>query len=728
MKQIGLNKLLYDRRLELGFSLKEASIRLDITKSKLRAIESGYIKVKNKKLQKQFILRYELEENFFDKDVLGYPSSIEDDVEEVEDSKVKKILKSIWFKIGSIILSLGFVAMTVIGLNNQYTSLAAPCFSNNYYNVAKYVEENGTQRLPIDAKTSEMLATSFKTVSYDVPESVDRVFFYESINFLVDTFDGTLYDEYLGYAFFNCGGEINLKDATGLELGNAYIWYESRMTESGERLHFYAYDQDSFFKSQIAHFSVDFNYKTLKFSYNLMQLRGMSGYLEKVESDSIYTNIYKSVFEQYFPIFELSKQEFIEAKSNVLGYTNIIDFNNDQADGLNAYNHQTGRDTSMVSFGIIFATLFFALFVYSLIVSTRFGKKVYDAVSVESEDIIGDGTVPKAKKVRELPKNNFPMPIVPEALIRIVAFVLMVLGSLSLYFIFKSIINFDIEGTLESLSFRADVASFTVLGMMLIFFIKLDIIQNKKSTFILNYTLFFAGFVFYVFSLLINELFAISPALNRFSIILDFLPGNIVWGILAFNLLTSILLRRPKFKKNEKRNTIIYRCSAILPLGYMIASSVVQIGKKLWGWELPHAVSSLFFTKALIITAFTILYCLVIYVYKRIVEFKFGSEKAKVYELGNRYQYIKNLLVALVFVGLALFDMFAAKNPNLSKMGFGSNYIGLFCVLPLILLYHPHRGQRNKKMDLLFNIGYGFSLMIGILLIVSSVSIYITSL
>ncbi len=728
MKQTGLNKLLYDRRLELGLSFREACIRLDISKRKLHAIESGYIRVKNKKLQKQFILRYELDENFFDKDVLGYPSSLEDDVEEVEDSKVKKIFKSIWFKIGTIILSLGFVAMTVVGLNNQYTSLAAPCFSTNYYNAAKYVEENGTKRLPIDSKTSEMLATSFKTISYDVPESSDGVFFYESLNFLVGTFDGTLYDEYLGYAFFNCAGEIDLKDATGLDLGNAYIWYESRMTETGERLHFYAYDQDSLFKSQIAHFSVDFNYKTLKFTYNLMQLRGMSGFLEKVETDSIYTNIYKSVFEEYFPIFELSKQEFMEAKSDVLGYTNIVDFNNDQSNGLSEYNRQTGRDVALVSCGIIFATVFFALFIYSLIITTKFGKKVYDAVSIESEDIIGDGSVSKTKKTRELPKNNFPTPLVPEALIRFVAFILMVLGSLSLYFIFKSIIDFDIEGTLESLSFRAEVASFTVLGMMLIFFVKLDIIQNKKSTFILNYSLFFAGFVFYVFSLLIDELFAISPALNRFSIILDFLPGNIVWGILAFNLLTSILLRRPKFKKNEKRNTIIYRCSAILPLGYMIGSSVVQIGKKLWGWDLPHAVSSLFFTKALIITAFTILYCLVIYIYKRIVELKFGSENAKVYEYGNRYQYIKNLLVALVFVGLGLFDMFAEKNPSLAKMGFGSNYIGLFCVLPLILLYHPHRGTRNKKMDLLFNVGYGFSLMIGILLIVSSISIYITSL
>ena len=726
MKQVGLNRLLYDRRLELGFSIREACIRLDISKSKLRAIESGYINVKNKKLQKQFILRYELAEDFFDKDVLGYPSSLEDEVEEVEDNKAKKFLKSIWFKIATLILSFGFVAMTIVGLNNQINSLAAPCFTSAYNNTAKYVEENGTKHLAIDSKTSELLATSFKSVSYDVPKTADNVFFYESINFLVGTFDGTLYDEYLGYAFFNCGGEINLKDATGLDIGNAYIWYESRMTETGERLHFYAYDQDSLFKSQIAHFSVDFNNKTLKFTYNLVQMRGMSGYLEKVEGESIYANIYKGIFEEYFPTFEASKQEFMEAKSDVLGYKNITDFNSDQANGLKTYNRQTGRDTAMVSCGIIFATLFFALCVYSLIVSTRFGKKVYDAVSVESEDIISESNT--KKKVRELPKNNFPMPIIPEALIRIVAFFLMVTGSLSLYFIFNSIINFDIEGTLESLSFRADVASFTVLGMILIFFIKLDIIQNKKSTFILNYTLFFAGFVFYVFSLLIDELFAISPALNRFSIILDFLPGNIVWGILAFNLLTSILLRRPKFKNNEKRNTIIYRCCAIIPLGYMIASSIIQIGKKLWGWNLPHAVSSLFFTKALIITAFTILYCLVIYVYKRIVEFKYGSEKAKIYELGNRYQFIKNFLVALIFVGLALFDMFGGKNPGLAKMGFGSNYIGLFCALPLILLYHPHRGQRNKKWDLLFNVGYGFSLMIGILLILSTVSIYITSL
>ena len=717
MKEVGINKRLYDRRIELGYSVKEACIRLDISKLQLSLIENGYCKVKNKELQKRFIFKYKLEENFFESSELGYPSILDDDKDEdIRESNFVKVFKNIWFKIGIIFFTLGSAAMFTVGIT-RYASIDAPdYYSEKYIAAEKYAKYNGVKHYIPESKTSEMLLCNYRGIDYEDPTGIDG-FTYESLNFFPN------YNDYLGYAFFLGKANVDLTEITGINLGPGAIYFESRMTDVSERLHFYAYTyEDTIVPS--AHFSVDYDYYNETFHYNLMEVKDPNGKLVKTTDNSINVAVFKFVFESRFKTFEKAKERFIQANKSILHYDSLSEFNKDQSTGLYAYNYFSNVNTVLIILGVVFTTLFFGIFVLSLIVTTKFGKKVIDVVSIEHKDDFVETS--QEKKYKELPKNRLPSPILPEAIIRIVAFILMVIGSMSLYYIFNAIMNGDIIGTFESLDHRATVASFSTLGMILIFFIKLDIIQNKKSTFMLNYILFFAGFIFYVMTLLISIEMKSSPALDRFSIILDFLPGNIVWAILAFNLLTSILLSKPKFEKNEKRNTILYRLSALIPFGYMIASCVLQIGKK-YGWQVPFAVSSLFFTKALIITGFTILYCVSIYIYRRIIDHKFGKENAEVYVLGNRYQYIKNFIIAVVITVLGLADMLLGKTDYGAKVGFGVNG-GIFFLIPLVLLYHPHRGPRNKKWDLVFNIAYGFSLIIGILCIISSIGVYITSL
>lgn len=718
MKEIGINKKLYDRRMELGYSLKEASIRLDISRFKLTRIENGYKKVKDKKLQDRFIFRYKLEKDFFDSDKLGYPTSITDSVEEdISDSKFVKLFSKLWFKIASLALSVCFLSLMSLGLSRSAYADSSDFYNEKYVTAYNYAKNNGDFHLAIDSKTSSMLLCDYNAIRSDDPfeiEGFDKV----TLNFF------TNYDEYVGYTFFNAHTVINLKEVTGIDFGDLNLvsaYYESRMTEGSERLHFEAWNG----LQKIVHFSVDFDYLNYSFHYNLIETRNINGEYAKENGESFTAQIYKMAFESKYAAFKRAQDRFFERTNSTLHYTDLKEFNTHQVTGLLFANSYFNRSTAMTISGVVFATLFFALFVLSIIITTAFGKKFMKSVTVEKDDSLCN--VNTERTFKELPKNRWPTPIIPEALIRIVAFFLMVIGSMSLYYIFNSIINGDIIGTLESLQYRAAVASFTTLGMILIFFIKLDIIQNKKSTFLLNFTLFFAGFIFYVLTLLLNTTMASSPALGRFKIILDFLPGNIVWGILAFNMLTANLLSKPKFKNNVKRNTILYRLSALIPLGYMIASTVIQIGKKTWGWNLPFAVSSLFFTKALIITSFTVLYCLVIFIYRRIVDHKFGKDNGDVYVLGNRYQFIKNLLVCSIIALLGVLDIVLGKNPACAEVGFGSNS-GIFFLIPLILLYHPHMGARNKKWDIVFTVAYGFSLLIGIICILSSISIYITSL
>lgn len=719
MKEIGLNKRLYDRRIELGYSVKEACIRLDISKLKLSLIENGYKKVKDKKLQVKFIFKYKLEENFFEQSELEYPSPLtsEEDEEDVSEYKIVKLFKKLPFKIALIALTLGSIAMFSIGITRYANLTEKDCFSEKYNAVADYAKENGKHHLGVQAQTTKMLLCDYYGIEEE--HAVDTEgYFFESLNFMPQ------YDEYLGYAFFYTKAEVDLTYLAGIDIGPGAVYFESRMNDTSERLHFHVYTFGDLV-TPTAHFSVDYNYLNFKFTYNLVEVKDVTGKLNRDDNNSFIASIYKMVFEKMFPSFEAKKEQFMKEKQDILHYSSYDEFKNDQASGLLTYNYVSRTNRALVIAGIVLSTVFFALFILTIIVTTTVGKKVMKAVTIEKDQSIVE--TQSERKFTPLPKNKLGPPFLPEAVIRIIAFVLMVIGSMSLYYIFEAILNGDIIGTLESLRYRSAVASFTTLGVLLIFFIKMDIIQNKKSNFLLNFILFFAGFIFYIMTLLISSEITSSPALNRFSVVLDFLPGNIVWGILAFNLLTTILLTKPKFKSNVKRNTIIYRCSVILPLGYMIASSVIQIGKKMWGWNLPFAVSSLFFTKALIITAFSILYVLVVYLYRKVIDHKYGKENAETYVLGNRYLYIRNLLIAVIFAVLGVADLFVGKTAWGSRIGFGSN-IGMLFLIPVILLYHPHRGSRNKKWDLVFNIAYGFSLLIGIICIISSISVYITSL
>ncbi|MBQ0009045.1 MAG: hypothetical protein KBS97_02080, partial [Firmicutes bacterium] len=715
---IGINKKLYDRRIELGYSLKEASIRLDISKFKLNRIESGYSKIKDKKLQERFIHRYKLENNFFESSEFDYPTATDVGVEEeISQSKAVKLFSKLWFKIVSLVLSLGFIALMSVGLYRSTEVSYKSFYSDKYLAAYNYAEENGDFHLAIDSRTSTMLLCNYMAIESDDPALTDG-FDKATLNFF------TKYEDYLGFAFFNSHAVIDLNEVTGLDFKDSrYIdaYFESRITDGNERLHFSAYSG----LQKVVHFSADFDSSTFEFKYNLIETRNINGDFSKESGDSFVASVYKTVFENKYYAFKGAENRFFERTNSILHYENYLEFSIDQIKGINASNSFYAASTAMTVSGVVLGTVFFALFVLSIIITTAFGKKVMKAVTVEVDNSVSKPI--SERKFVELPKNRWPSPVIPEAIIRIVAFCLMVIGSMSLYYIFNSIINGDIIGTLESLQYRATVASFTTLGMILVFFIKLDIIQNKKSTFMLNFILFFAGFVFYVLTLLLNLTMASSPAFERFKVVLDFLPGNIVWGILAFNMLTSNLLNKPKFTNNIKRNTILYRLSALIPLGYMLASAIIQIGKKVWGWNLPFAVSSLFFTKALIITSFAILYCLVIFVYRRIINHKFGKENGDIYITGNRYQFIKNALVCGVLVILGLLDFLLGKNANCAKLGFGSN-TGIFFLIPLVLLYHPHKGARNKKWDMVFNIAYGFSMLIGIVCILSSISVYITSL
>ena len=243
----------------------------------------------------------------------------------------------------------------------------------------------------------------------------------------------------------------------------------------------------------------------------------------------------------------------------------------------------------------------------------------------------------------------------------------------------------------------------------------------------LNFVLFFAGLIFYFVILMIQVSMKSTKSMSPYVDILNYLPGNVFWGILALSFLSSTIFSTPQFKKSTTGKIVAYRCLSLIPFAYILISAIYPIGRKVFDWEWPLAVSSIFFSKAFFTAGFTVLYVIFVYVYRRLIVKKYGVEGAEIYQYGNRYMIIKNFLVAIAIALIGIIDLIVGKTCPDNPIGLGSNYL-IFITIPFILLYHPHMGDRNKKWDIIFAGSYGVSMALGYILIAAHLSIYIAAL
>ena len=740
MKGIGINKQLFDRRKELKYSVREACIKLDISKTKLSLIEHGYIRVNDPELREMFIVKYKLEPDFFTKDDFKlYPTPIEKVKKpKKEGGLLSKIFRSLWFKIVCLVLSAGFIALAITGKSMAPRSIDnVDSFYSETINLdwKDAVENQKGAYYPATAfYTSSICLDDVYAIEEVASSPLDPTtsgFWHNSVNFLTNKAN-------LGYTFFF--GEtvidtskIPLFSLLGYDLGSFLCTYEMRVLNGNPRIHFVSYPiyMDDYGElilgDVVSHISVDYLQDSKTFRYNLVEVYDfLSLSLEPVEESSLEFKIFTSMFESQYEEFTLCEALLFSVHKSELR-ASYEEFYTQLRDGSISYDKFCSSVTSMVILGLVFGIAFFAIFIYSFAktIIYKLRKEDVNDDSVDSLPIKDES----GKSFKELPRDIKFHPVIPEMVIRILVLATALLSSLGLYYIFQALVSIDPMAMIEGMAFKAEIAGFSAVSVMLLFFLKLDIRQGKKNTFLVNYILLFGGLIFYFLLLIIQSTLQNTSSSSAATVAqaLNYLPGNIIWGILAFNLLSSFLFDEPKSIQDDDKKRIRYRLLAIIPIAYMVISSVYQIGKAAAGWQWPLAVSTLLFSKALFLTLFSVFYCLIVFFYKRHTEKKFGLENARIYQSGNRYNFIKNLLVVAVIVALGVSDLLIGKFWANNPLGAGGNYVILY-IIPFVLLYRPHMGQRNSKWDLAFTVLYGLSLVLGILLIVGSVSTYVVSL
>jgi len=709
----GFNKLLLEARLNLNLSRKEAAKALGISYTYLMRIEKGYAIVQDN-LQPKFIEVYKLEENFFSND-LCYP--VEVDIKSYKNkqfSKAYEFFLSIKFKVISFLLSLGFIAQTVSGALclPAVRGNTAEFFSKEVKDTYQYVLQNG-QVAGDEDKNSE-LGTLALDKRHIIKLEGDSKSSFEELK--INYFDQ---QRNLPYAFFQ--GKYSCNDEYRLVFEHRYVGNYSY------RVHCYLITKEETPKV-FSRMTCDVDKKNLdeyKYSFKTVSSIGDEIKLLK-ESDPLYTT-YTTLFKDRYPGFDGDLSYLFKEKlsSTNLTYTEYSIHMNKEVGSFSSYRYAMQM---ILLWGIIFTAVFVILFITSTIKKSHLNKRL-KLPEIPDEIETDDYSDVKVDAVlTPVPKNKGMNLLINEFTVRAISLLFLFLSSMVTYFVFLESLHLAVPSANTSDIVRNLISNLSIVAVLTLYFLKLDIYQNKKNAAAFSWFLFITGLLYYLLIVVVYFILdGITGSTDILGTILNYLPGNIVWAVLTFNAFTIFLFSKPNFKKETPTKRLLFRLCSLIPLSYLLISSVISIGMKAYDWNIHYLVSSLLFFKAPYITVFALFYSLFVFFYRRYTVKKYGEENALLYQQGNKYNFYRNIAACALILILGIIDIiFLVAAPN-NKFGFGTNFIILIAI-PLLLFYRPHFGKRNATWDLIYNLLYVFVYIAGIIAIVIAVISFLTTI
>lgn len=161
-----------------------------------------------------------------------------------------------------------------------------------------------------------------------------------------------------------------------------------------------------------------------------------------------------------------------------------------------------------------------------------------------------------------------------------------------------------------------------------------------------------------------------------------------------------------------------FRLLTIIPVSIIITNTLIfHFANTLWGWNLPNSVLFLFSSEKTQFSLLCVIYLLGLFFLKLYYEKKYGREKALTLMGGNRFLFAKNSIAALTVLFIGIMEIALSGSKNANTLGLGK-YPFIIFLAPLLLFYHPHKGERNQTLDWTTLILYILSFAGGYLLIV----------
>jgi hypothetical protein len=668
------NAYLHSLREQAGLNIKQASKKTKVPLWQLYLYEQGYLRIPEY-LYPDLALSYGVSMSSFN-DVLAYPSVLGEDQETKKKNNKFLSLAISWpslisvFTLFLLCLSLfiwGYSDLYHVGANNESS------YSPEVAALSSYVRENGdTDTADESKKTLSVTTLEKQTISISTTENSQG----DSTTAFVFVFPETEETITLSLSASNNASVFAFEESDST--GSSITYQGSGVILEDHYVLTALFDGDS---QTISDETILASKKTLIDSYS----------------------------DKTAPLFQkwcTSTGFSCEATPN------------EMVASITKTNGELAEELSLANNLLLYSTLFGVIFLFgSALLGTMkiiaVKKKKIHALPVSEPDLPLRGKYPQP-----LAPNWKIQPVIPETFFRFVGVLIVLISSILLFNIAVNAMNaFNAKDYASLITIALDAVNWIKfmplisVATTLWFFIRIEILhttENVVPTIILS---FFMG-LFYYFALnAFGTYFTLKDDLYRqllLNLVVSIMPGNLFWGMTCFSLIVLFLLTTPKF--HHKKSIIVWRMLTIVPIAYLTFSYLYAVGTALWGWsEWDESLSGLLYKKEIVCTSFSVLYPFSIYFYRIIVNRKYGKERSKLYFQGNRYYFIKNLIACLILGTLALISFSLHTSKAASSLGLKSSY-WVAILIPFILFYHPHVGERNHILDIVFPAAYTISL------------------
>ncbi len=685
-KKLSYNELLYTTRLKLGLSRKQFAKKLHVPSLYYRFYENGYVKP-SKKYIKRISEALNIDYSTYFNGIQSYPIELPD-----EDSKFQKWYKNIfskkWPKIVAAVLTI--LSSATIGVSfykyNYTMDNAQEFYSERYLNFVDEVREKGTMTFSL---LHEMVRPEIHYSDEDKYISIST----SSNNYSLRTLNA--YANYKGENYNTYYIIPNLSYNTLSTLNVEYVDHQNLIKYKS----IFNIENNTFSLSDSIYFEDGAPLEKDDEKYNEVVLR-MKEHIDEVNYD--FTSMIKLTLNLDYDFYtEL-----------------LVDYKNGAS--LNLTTELVSLGMGIVGIGLS------GLFLFTLLFMIFFGRKKEETDENLDVQFLLDSTPNNTNENKETlskkpkffsltlekkePKKDIRFyPFIPETVFELAGIFLILFGSIR---IILYMTNYFYNGGLTQEVFTQTTSNlfhaFTI-GMFLLYFIDFDIFLDDRRSLrnFFLYGLIFIG-LYFIECIMIDYL---SKTTGVFLLITDFytIPNNFSTISCYFGLM-FFLFYSPKYL-NTKKKLIIFRLMSIIPIAWILVSTLIFQNYKAWGLNLSTWELYIFASERPQFSLLCVIYLLSYYFLRLFIKWRYGIDHANKIFNGNKFYFIKNILVCLI-IGIIAIIEYCLKNANTNIKGIGG-YYQIVYLIPFLLFYHPHKGKRCKPVDYLTLILYGLFFSIG---------------
>ena len=639
----GYNVRIRELRLEQGLSLKEASKKIGINRFSLFLYEAGYLRPSFKKLKK---INDYFHSNITNHGTEAYPTPQAVKISKKYEKKRLFIKRIILGSLTTLMLgiTIGGGVLFHQSVNNQDSY-----YGESYNELRESVSTRGT--LGHDLVTN----IEYYQVQYRTSTEETSIIFYKTDSLLYFSefyYTVTATDDVMGLGRYH----YRLGDNLGV---NSYICQFTYGSASN----------GSFF-------SCDFVYT--------------DGVVEDVNNFQIRVKGDESLDKDLAIRFV---NQFVEDINGRLSHaiseemSKDVDFYNDilparEKGRIINFRLQT-VGLFMILIGIVFFFIFGGFFTKLMCVNIK--PRLVD-VSIDQ----------KGDDAKELPDDIKVPFVLSDIFVAIFARSLVVLSFIFMFLGFISKLGlFALPAFFHNTDFLSFLHICLLAGIFLNHFVVLG--RHKKPAVLIKKIIFNAFLFLFIASLETTAVLITNAwGYNFASLIFSYLPGNIFQIVAVQYLVYLFLFFQPPFLNNKKKYVrYIWHSLSLIPLAFLISTYFISNAYYLtYGVKEDLFVNFWFPNGFLPLSIVSTAFMYTIFFLDLYLEKRFGTRKAQLFQYGNTYNLISNLICTFFIVVTGLIDLFFMKNQYAYYLGLGNNQ-WIFTLIPLIFLcrYTPNRRE-----------------------------------